>query len=286
MHWVLFLAIAAVAVQAQFTVKCTRKEACFPFDLTSGPHCARGDNMNMRFSIDLAEENQYERYGQNNSAAAYAGCPVVDELQAINLTNSGRYAATIVNNESDTNNTFTNFSETQSESWVRVYGFGGNDDIGEPNSTTSDGAAMIYQNETRNICSQGTRPFVNFLVLSVTMSSGKFAYSSSYNQPFGVGFTPTCDSGGTCLLDSTLACIGRPGRQNCARCLTAHEMSQTNTQVWVSYEGTDRLGKPLLSGGNNPLNFRAYAGTSVFSSVSTSIGNLRSGNINNDPVQP
>ena len=241
--------------------------------------------MNMRFSVDLAPENQYVRYGQNNTAAAYASCPVVDELQAINLTNSGRYIATIVGNTSDVNATIV-FSSNQSESWIKVYGFGGNDDIGEPNITTSDGAAMVYQNETRNLCTGETRPFADFLVLTVTMSKGKFVYSSSHNQPYGVGFSPTCDSGDTCLLDNTQVCIGKTGSKNCAKCLTAAEIATTNVLVWVSYEGTDRDSRPLQSGGSNPLNFRKYAGTSVFDSVSKGVQNVKSGNVGNDPLEP
>lgn len=261
-----FFGIFSTLVSAQIT--CTKATACEPWDLVQGPFCARGNMMNLRFGIDIAPENAYERYNQMNTEATYASCVTVDELSAVNLTFAGRYVGTILPNASNVGNA-TRFTTELSSGWLSAFGFGGNDNIAFPSRLNSTGTVMVFKNDS-SLCGPGLLPFSNFLILQVGMRNGRFTYVADREQPVGVGFQNTCNNG-KCILDSSLKCIGDFGKENCAQCYSPQEMANVGIQVWLSYGGTDRSGKDFLSYSSDPLNFRRFAGSSAYSQVAKSV---------------
>eukprot|EP00758_Cryptobia_borreli_P003573 Tbor_TRINITY_DN3839_c0_g1::TRINITY_DN3839_c0_g1_i1::g.5677::m.5677 len=254
-------------------IKCSRLEACYPFDNKNGQSCTKGDRINLRFGIDMAPENKYTSRGVENTQGTYASCPIVDELQAFSLNNAGMYSSLALPPKLPTkvNETISLPFTKSPDAWLRAYGFGGSDNIIIPNASTSTGAVLIMTKDGG--CPKGQVAFVRFLILSVTMKLGRFVYTDQQNQPLGVGFTPTCDSN-TCLLDGSLRCIGPSDRKNCAVCMTPSEVFYTNIQVWASYDGTDGGGRQFTSGASNPLNFRAFAGSGVYNTVASSLGKI------------
>lgn len=298
------LALVVGVALGQSNMTCSKATACEPWDLVQGPFCARGNQMNLRFGIDIAPENSYYKYAQDNSEATYAACVTVDQISAVTLIDAARYVGVVVGNGTQANGTETStttttttgptattpsgsgyrFTRHRGQAWLSAYGFGGNDNIAFPTKNMSSGTVMIFSNDT-SICSSGKLPFVKFLILKVSMTNGRFAYTTERNQPTGVGFDPTCASG-ICQLDSDLKCIGMGDNQNCATCLSPDEMLNTSTQVWMSYGGTDTAGKTLLSYTNNPLNYRKYAGSSAYSQLSSTVSDVENGDFGNDPLDP
>ena len=89
-----------VALAAKATnVPCSNRYACFPYS-SNGPFCNRGNRMNMRFSTTITPE----RIGYDSpfETVTYAFCPIVDELEAFNLTSSLRLAATVADSTDPT----------------------------------------------------------------------------------------------------------------------------------------------------------------------------------------
>ena len=86
-----------------------------------------------------------------------------------------------------------------------------------------------------------------------------------------------------------MECLGVGDERNCAFCYTNTETDRlvdTHIQIWTSYYGTDSNGRNMQSGSNNPLNFRAYGAGNMFTTLATSLDNVRSGDFNGNPDQP
>ena len=293
MQELLFLFVYAVFAQSR-QIACSKSEACYPWD-PSGPVCGRGNRMNLRFSLEITRENVFVEYQQNVSEIAFAFCPVVDELQAFNLSSSGRYQVvdTLVNVSESTPSPNSSsspkrykLSPNHTEAWLYAYGFGGNDNILYPNKSTSEGAVLILDNIS-TVCPMGEIAYANFLVLSATTQLGRFVYRQERNQPLGVGFVPTCDSDNLCLFDRFMKCIGPVGRRNCATCYSsADDIAVKNIQIWMSFEGTDRFGRQMRSSSSNPLKFRAFSGIGAYTKVLRSVEDLRAGRITSQDIEP
>ena len=293
--------VVSVVVVAQRTGTvqsdaCDENSSCFPWRVETGPFCFRGSPMGLRFFMDMANEDRRLNIshqvcgintGPNTSHyVTYAFCPLVDELQAFNLTDSGKLAATYVDPLTGRQ------ASRQDEAWLRVYGAGTVSDREFPQRGESPGAVMITGPCPSNSLKTAITPF---LILNLTMEGGRFKYYADFPQPAGVGFTPTCshvrDDTWTCNLDSSMECFGPANGffKNCAFCYDNTEVDRivaTNIQIWTSYYGDDANGRNMQSGTNNPLNFRAYAGGNMYSSLSTSLDNVRSGDFNGDPDAP
>lgn len=269
-----------MAMAATIQVSCGKSNACYPWDTFEGPACGRGDRMNLRFSLDLSMENEFlsSVYQETMTSVTYAQCPVVDQLQAITLRFAAALAvAKISNNTNITASTVTVTRGTKTQ-YLSAFGFGSVDNRLFPNLINSTGIVMVADNSTSNPCPLGSIAFTPFLVLSVAMRNGLFNYVTTQPQPLYTGFTPTCDSTNICLTNPALACIGHSGARNCAVCLASSaDIAKTDLQVWISYSGTDRFGRQLRSSGSNPLNFRAFAGTSVYNKVLDAVSSLEKG---------
>lgn len=278
-----------VQQQAECAVKCDSTVACFPM---SAPSCTRGNNINLRFFMEAAEGYEDSTIEDitspfSNRTITYAFCPRVDELQAFNLTSAPMYAS--INHTSVQNSTnYTYFVDSVNDTYVSAYGFGGSLSVAVPAPNTSS-RVMIVTNGTYQCDNEPNAILlVDFLVFQISLTSGVFTYPGAVApqenvtegvsaQPQGVGFQPTC-TGGLCQLDATLSCIGDPGIQNCARCYkNSADVLNKTVQIWVSYYGTDNNGRTLLSGSSNPLNFRKYAGASVYSTLSSSLDKVSNG---------
>ena len=147
---------------------------------------------------------------------------------------------------------------------------------------------MIVDNTTSEKCGEGELDVVTFLVLNITMEKGRFTYTQDMLQPTGVGFMPTCDSSDTCLLDTNMHCIGFEGRKNCAECMKdPNELANKGILIWTSFYGTDKSKRVFRSGTNNPLNFRAFSGSGIYSSISKSYDRVAMGQLaTDDQLEP
>jgi hypothetical protein len=287
-------ALIAVAVSAMMaylcsgaTVNCDRTQACYPWDLGIGPYCGRGNKISLRFTTDIAPENHYELYNTTPptimTTVSYGFCPIVDELQAFNLSAAPLLGALHVTNFNASNistvlypdENALNFSARVADGYLYAYGFGTTDSVRQPNSSTSTGAVKIISNDTL-LCPGGLL-VSSFLVLAITLDKGRFKYVSDRANPVGSQFLSTC-AGGFCSMDSSQKCIGTELVSNCARCYTnPSKLANATVQIWVSYYGTDVNGRTLLSGSNNPLNFQKFSSTGVWNNLQTSFDNLANG---------
>jgi hypothetical protein len=236
--------------------------------------------MNLRFVVDLAEENYYapDYYGfATTTQATYGFCPRVDELQAFNLTYAARFMAMSL----PTNVSNATMSKYPVYNHIYAYGLG---DIGSINVPTngSYGRALVIDNKT-DTCPFGSFAIAKFLIMNVSLDNGKFRYFPDESpQPQGTGFVPTCD-GDVCMFDQEAVCIGETGRKNCATCYSdTQEIADLPIQIWVSYYGTDTRGRVLRSGANNPMNFRSFSGSGVYASVGNSVDRLKAGKTSQD----
>jgi hypothetical protein len=272
------LASLASAQTRTSQVTCGTSSACFPWS-AQGPFCGRGADINLRFQLQLTEPNYIADADRAEpySNVTYAFCPRVDELQAFNITRAGELAFTFTNQTT---------GETQwmveNERYLSIIGMGDTRDVSYPQEGSA-GRAMIADyfaraGDTSSQCARNTEiAAVPFLIFNVSMDEGRFRYYEGHPQPAGVGFVPSCDEFNVCLFDSALKCIGDEGNRNCAECIDIETAKSYSTQVWVSYYGTDASGRQLRSGANNPLNFQAYSGSGVSSSMRRSFNNLENG---------
>lgn len=277
--------------------KCTSKEACFPWQ-PKGPKCGRASKLNLRFVLDVAPENwirsvDADLQNVTTTTATFAFCPLVDELQAFNLTGAIPLAAMYDTLVEDPNaEPGTGALVVQPEfsvllegfNFISVFGMGDLDNIYYPNASgVSYGSAAIVFNETidpdkqTSICNDGEFGIVAFLVLNITLDKGLYKYYEEFPAPYGTGFAPTCDEFGICLFGPGYKCFGEKGRQNCGKCLTPEKAMQARLQIWTSYYGTDAFGRKLRSGASNPLNFRQFSGGGVQASMTNAYENFQNG---------
>ena len=262
------------AAPRPIVVSCTRTTACYPWS-TLGPSCLRAGRMNLRFWSSAAPENAQNVSGIATAVSdiVYAFCPIVDELQAFNLTGFVQKAAVLTNNGGLT----WEFAST-SKTYMSAIGFG-NQTMRTLPPDGSDGKALVIHNtsEATSRCPLGQVGIVSFLVLNVSMSNGNFVYVAESAQPPGTGFVATCDSNDICLSDASQKCFGdTPGRRMCGQCYSdPNVVAGLTMQVWVSYYGTDKTGRKLRSGASNPMNFLKYSLTGVVSQVQDALKNLK-----------
>lgn len=266
-------------------VTCTRETACYPWS-SRGPACARGSRMNLRFVGEAAPENGVNVSGipGNVTEMTYAFCPIVDELQAFNLTNFTRLAGIYTKDDGATWK-----AGNVGKSYLSAIGFG-NQTLRTIPPASSEGRVLILDNTADSPCNAGTSTgaigFVNFLVLNVSMYNGLFVYLAGHENPPGNGFVPTCTSGDVCTIDPSQKCFGDvPGRKMCGKCYEPAELAKTTMQVWVSYYGTDVNGRTLRSGASNPMNFLKYSLVDVFSALSNTYNNIKNAQFTRPDLQ-
>lgn len=251
------LALMALAVVAfDPNNQCRQGVACQPWNPAS--RCEINGRMELQFLLQ-----QWPGNDNVLDEVAYSFCPVVDQLQAYKLNNTG--------NNLNLGNAFIDFPTVGprvNETFLRVYGQGA-----APNYTHPDDRSwsrVTYA--SANGCPGDQIAVVSYLSLNFTMSKGDYLYPTDSNnsQPINVGFAPTCDWAGYCLFDDSSICIGAGNLRNCARCYTNATYVYAHTNIWASYYGTDDQGKPFTSGEDNPLNFKQYTVTSAYDVLANS----------------
>ncbi|KAH9579992.1 hypothetical protein LSM04_005750 [Trypanosoma melophagium] len=180
------------------------------------------------------------RYGVQLSGGggmlAFGFCPVVDELQAFNLSGVGSLLSSIQGSENAS---------------LMVYGQGTMTE-----STTNFSNAILYA-EVSDKCKSDELAVVSFLLLHLSMTQGHYTYASNTSFPESAGFEPTCVKHDQCLYPGGGGvCIGSTNNRNCARCYTRSALATAQTTIWASYYGTDSAGKVFRSGETNPAQFR------------------------------
>ena len=297
----LALALAAAAQQAKRKpqrLRCDRSDACFPWT-TDGPFCRRGDNINIRFQVQLAPENYHRETAANVftpeafsgpiTNMTYAFCPRADELSAFNITRLGVNSLTWPNGtayDPILNVTYQEIALTeQHQIFLSVIGFGDQRNINFPQPNSS-GRVLIADYDACEYV--GEFGIVDFLVFNISMDRGRLKYYEEHLDPAGTGFVPTCTTDGVCQLDPSLRCFGPRGRQNCGRCLSnTTELEDWRLTTWVSYYGTDVRGRQLLSGASNPLNFQVFSGSGVGVAMTRSFTRIENGQtVDDDDLSP
>ena len=301
---VLLCLVAASVVVGQVVkrkpqrLRCDTSDACFPMS-ADGPYCRRGDNINLRFQVQLAPE-QYRRetsrdvYVQEGwtgpiTNMTYAFCPRADELAAFNITRLGQYALTFENGtEFDPvlNVTYRQVQHTVAEQvYLSAIGFGDQRNVNFPQNG-SESRVMIADYNGGDFV--GEYGIVDFLVLNISLEQGRLKYYEEHLQPAGTGFVPTCTVDSICKLDPTMRCFGARGQQNCGRCITdTYEMEDWRMTIWASYYGTDAAGRQLRSGASNPLNFQAFSGSGVTVAMGRSFDKIENGGtMDDDDLSP
>ncbi|RNF25155.1 uncharacterized protein Tco025E_02303 [Trypanosoma conorhini] len=224
-----FLAVVAclIASAGAQGSACTSGSACQPWGVER--RCAVGKRMDLRYGVRLSHPS---------AMIAFGFCPVVDELQAFNLTGTGSLLSSLRAGEF---------------AWMSIYG------QGSAGNQTEDLSNAVLFAETSDACGNGERAVVNFIILRFSMTRGRYTYGSNTSYPTSSGFEPTCDSRGYCPYDSGSVCVGLPGKKNCAKCLAGDALKKAQTTVWVSYYGTDADGAVFTSGESNPAEFQRFS---------------------------
>lgn len=252
------------------------RTGCKPW--LQNPACAIGDPMKLRLILDTTLENQeFKLKGMNQTNSSdgakipqwqvgWGFCPTVDQLQAFQLTDSARWVAGSFKEPGAV-------TADKGTKYLRVFGAVGLTTKGLIPPNEFDSAVVISDpSAAANTCNGGKGVLIaDFLVLNFTMDNGVYRMVSSFEQSVQVGFKPTCDDTG-CMVDPSKGCIGPPGRQNCASCVSsAEDFDNRPIQVFAAYYGKDSEGRRMQSGASNPLNFRKMAETGVFSAVQSDL---------------
>ena len=274
-------AAAAKKAKEALRTTCTTKEACFPWEST--PRCTRGGRINLRFMVDVAPENMRIVNGSWLPYVTYAYCPIVDEIQAFNLSAAVRlgalYSASTITVGNVTSKLYIPAARMDAVTYLSVYGFGHFDNRYYPEEANSYAKVGIVYNLTEE-CPEGSVGVVTFLRLNVTMKNGNFAYYGDFPLPTGTGFVPTCDASHVCQLDETQRCFGERGKGNCGVCIPNTEteaLLNSQVNIWTSYFGTDARGKKMISGRNNPLSYKMFTGNGMYTSLKRSYRDAKDG---------
>nr|CCC91115.1 conserved hypothetical protein [Trypanosoma congolense IL3000] len=204
---------------------CTAGKACQPWN--GDKPCSSNQNIDFRLGVVDPKTG-------NMSAVGF--CPVVDTPQMFNLTGM----ASLLHGEgagSDLN--------------LIVYGQG----IGK-DRTGNNSNSVLYA--TTDKCHDGSVAVAKYLVVTMTMKAGLYAYESDLSNPTNTGFAYTCKED-QCLLASDAVCIGPEGKKNCAECVKKDSLARFQTTVWATYNGTAHENFPFISDSYNPVYFHRFS---------------------------
>ncbi|RNF25156.1 uncharacterized protein Tco025E_02304 [Trypanosoma conorhini] len=304
---VALVCLAGTVEAVEGDIDCGTAKACYPWasggveDKVQVP-CVRGKRLNLRFMLDVAAERRAAAGGKPVTAV-YGFCPVVDELDVFTL-----FLASAVTTLNATGTYFA-LSHNIGRKYLSVYGFGMSNSTLFPQEGLSTGIVMVAESGNSVCGSPRSVALVHTLLLDIGLHRGLFNYigarmASPPNatdnatsrasgaaketamqedevvvQPAMVGFRPTCNGNDECLFDSSSVCIGdKVGNKNCAKCYESPlDVTHQHLAVWASYYGTDAHGRPMRSGGLNPLNYRQFAGNRLFMELKKALDSLKLG---------
>jgi len=293
----LAVALASAQTDQGSMYDCSVSAACQPWGVAYHA-CQRKSRMDLRITLDRSksrwsDENSGTGESVNAPGAPYFFCPVVDELQAFSLNHSAYEALTLKGTEGDSVPTWDLSASTPEEKYLNVSIYGmGYPDV-EPHTEDDASALVVEKNSTLcppltvgyNASTPGSWPqyqsaMVQLLILNLTMTKGEYKYSSKLDQPIQSGFAPTCDETDNCKLFNDGVCIGlKKGKKNCAKCISSPSQvsdhsNNIDLKIWASYYGTDKTGRKMMSGSENPLAFTQFSAEPVFEKVGGELGNI------------
>ena len=267
--------VAAVIAESPFN-DCAgypgrQASACEPQGSTP---CTRGQRMSLRTGL-VRKRLPGLTGGVTEEYASWGFCPVVDQLQAYNLSQGMTFAVGLQPSIFQNINVFWNTTGVQiNETFVVMgnFGYAGT----TPTNSSSDSYVKVFDLNSNTLCpvTNGVQPvaIVNFLILNITMTNGYFRQIMSFPQSIQVGFQPTCDANDQCTM-GTGVCIGdKPGRKNCATCYASPaDVARAEMHIWAAYYGTDQRGRVMTSGGDNPLNFEQFSQKPIVNDLKSSL---------------
>eukprot|EP01063_Lacrimia_lanifica_P027313 TRINITY_DN381_c0_g1_i1.p2 TRINITY_DN381_c0_g1~~TRINITY_DN381_c0_g1_i1.p2 ORF type:complete len:273 (+),score=102.99 TRINITY_DN381_c0_g1_i1:71-889(+) len=225
--------------------------------------CTKGDQMDMRVIVGdpmgtFADADDADATPEDERPyRTYFFCPEVDRFTSLQANGSLAVLRNVA--ELDANATSLRMA---------VYGTGRSYETRIPDALAASSAVVYEANHPK--CDGGAAA-ASFLVYNVTLDGGEYKYKGG--DPVGNGFVNTCnDRGDYCMFDSAAFCIGSNGTSNCAACVTPEKSS--DLKVLMSYYGTDKGGKTLLSGSSNPLNFRQFAVGNLYADVKNDVSTV------------
>ncbi|ORC90771.1 uncharacterized protein TM35_000071950 [Trypanosoma theileri] len=207
--------------------ECTQGTACQPWNASK--RCAIGQRMDLRYGVQLSG---------GGSMLAFGFCPLVDELQAFNLSGVGTLLSSI---------------QGSGNASLIVYG------QGAMSAPTTDFSNAILYAEVSDKCKTDELAVVSFLLLRLPMTEGHYTYASNTSYPESAGFESTCSENGQCPYSEGSVCIGPSNNTNCAKCYKRNTLTTVQTTIWASYYGTDSGNKIFKSGESNPAHFRKFS---------------------------
>ncbi|RNE99015.1 hypothetical protein TraAM80_08456 [Trypanosoma rangeli] len=308
--FVVFVWLTGTVEAVDGDIDCGTARACHPWGNTDTENkeqvpCVRGKRMNLRLMLDVAAERADVAAGKA-ATAVYGFCPVVDQLDVFTLA-----LAPSVATLSATGGLYS-LTHNVGQKYLSAYGFGMSNSTLFPQKGHSTGAVVVVGDGMSLCGSPHSVALVHTLLLDIGFHRGRFnyigarkaspppnaTYSGTSNatrgshkadneetevavQPAMVGFRPTCDENDECLFDSASICVGdKIGHKNCAKCYDSpSDIMKENLVVWTSYYGTDAHGRPMRSGGLNPLNYRQFAGIRLFRDLEKALKRLKSGSL-------
>eukprot|EP00996_Jenningsia_fusiforme_P002017 NODE_2864_length_1102_cov_26.865147_g2626_i0.p1 GENE.NODE_2864_length_1102_cov_26.865147_g2626_i0~~NODE_2864_length_1102_cov_26.865147_g2626_i0.p1 ORF type:complete len:243 (+),score=48.36 NODE_2864_length_1102_cov_26.865147_g2626_i0:170-898(+) len=113
------------------------------------------------------------------------------------------------------------------------------------------------------------RAHAEFLILNITLKDGVLLEAGEMTTPAATGLQDTCDSDDVCIFDAGLPCIKSGDRSFCARCVDEKDTKgdEREPSVFIGFYGTDRRGRPLTSGGRNPITFRQFSAGGLYEKI-------------------
>ncbi|CCW61707.1 unnamed protein product [Phytomonas sp. EM1] len=152
----------------------TNEEPCRPWSST-GPACKHLNRLDLRFIVDLAEEN-YVNDSKTSvvKTAVYGFAPQIDKLQLFSLSD----AASLATLQKNTTNGVVkfSFSKDQNKKYLSVYGFGNSNSVANPENGSSDSSLLIVEKNLTQCGGSGSVAVVTTLMLDVGLHKGLFNY--------------------------------------------------------------------------------------------------------------
>jgi hypothetical protein len=258
---------ATLALGAVLAVAQCPGGGCQPW---TGVPCARSDQWHYVNFKARQRYNSTEGWMLSSDAATYGFKPSIDQLQAFRLEGFVHNVSGWLGTTSFSGN-FTPTVPTPTRPVEVAITLDNAGNVSMPSYPLIDHDTTVTAAEVSDVCGPGHVALASFLVVNITMTDGVYKWAGSNIPPIQVGFDPTCKEG-SCVLGSG-HCIGRPGRQNCAKCIPAVDVLNRahKIDVWMAYYGSDSNGRSFRSGSENPLNFEEFAFDPVFNSVVDSI---------------
>ncbi|KPA83383.1 hypothetical protein ABB37_03027 [Leptomonas pyrrhocoris] len=184
-----WLSVTAVAVMLSLVVFATAKSCsgtvCTPYvaAVSGGTGCLRKNPINLRFVLQMAQENNYTVNGVLKSTATFAFTPCVDDIAALALNTAPFLAAgyAVTNNATPPVTSYY-LTGNRSDKYLSVFGFGMSNQTTEPEVGVSTGAVLVAKNGLEACGDPTMVGVVTLLSLEIGLHKGYFNYVGQSGQ--------------------------------------------------------------------------------------------------------